>query len=311
MQFNKLRLLHPDMPPVTTGTIAVLDFGSSAANLTVYDVSRYQHGYYRIIGKTKVDTAAGTARAVDGDFSLGAEVRQVLDEAVEHLLKTLEEYQPQHVVATATSVFRDAQDGPAWCNEQLEKRGWLINLIDGHAEAKLSAIGALSNMTHCTQGVVIDQGGGSLEIYNIATGACASYPFGVWSLMKLADGSAARAAKLMEETFRRDLPWLADTPGDLVTVGRAMRLIGNMMLGDDTRDKFTSCQKMLVAAGDIATGKIDPAYLKDNPGYETRLPYRGAVLQAVLNASQLERVRFADYALREGIFLTQTGREPC
>lgn len=90
-----------------------------------------------------------------------------------------------------------------------------------------------------------------------------------------------------------------------------MRLVGKMLLGEDMRDKAAGREAVLVQAAELLAGKIDPECLKQNPGYETRLPYRGALLQAVLNASGMERVRFADYALREGVFLTQTGREKC
>lgn len=304
--FNKLRLLHPDVAPVTDGVFGVMDIGSSAINLTIYDVAQSQGGRYEILDKTKVDTAAGGARKNGGAFHLGEEVTATLDAACTVMAEMLRQYKPQQVVATATSVFRDAQDGPAWCEAQFKKRGWLINLIDGDLEARLSAIGALSNMD-CTEGVVIDQGGGSLEIYDVTSGRCASFPFGVLSLMNVAEGSPLRATVMMEEALRQ-VPWLAETSGDLVVIGRAMRLLGKMLLGEDTSGKTVSRETMLALAVDLLTGRMDPEQVKMYPGYETRLPYRGAVVQAMLKVAPLERVRFADYALREGVFLTQTGQ---
>lgn len=307
MQFSKLRLLHPDVAPVTSGILAVMDFGSSAINLTIYDVAKSRYGIYDILDKTKIDTAAGAARTVDGQFYLGDDTIAVLDSAAQSMAEMLEKHQPQQVVATATSVFRDALDGPTWCAQQYAKRGWLINLIDGDTEAHLSALGALSNMD-CPRGLVIDQGGGSLEVYDIATGRCASFPFGVHSLMKLAERSPLRAAQLVEESLK-ELHWLAEVNGDLVTVGRAMRTIGKMLLGDEVQQKSVARDTVLAMATDLLTGRVDSACLKAYPGYETRLPYRGAVLQAVLKLSSLQQVRFADFALREGVFLTQTAME--
>lgn len=309
-QFNKLRLLHPDVAPITGGVMGVMDIGSSAINLTIYDVSKSQGGAYEILDKAKVDTAAGSARKNGGAFSLGDDIKGKLDEACDAMAEMLKQYQPQQVVATATSVFRDAEDGPAWCEAQFRNRGWLINLIDGDMEARLSAIGALSNMD-CTQGVVIDQGGGSLEIYDVATGRCGSFPFGVLSLMNLAEGSSLRAALMVEEELRRALPWLPEAKGDLVVVGRAMRLLGRMLLGEETTGRRVSRDSMLALAVDLLTGRMDAGQVKQYPGYETRLPYRGAVVQAVLKLAPLEKVRFADFALREGVFLTQTGQEKC
>lgn len=286
--------------------MGVMDFGSSAINLTVYDVSKCGDGHYEILEKTKVDTLAGKARSAEGSFSLGHEVRATLDEAVDSLIATLKNHKPDHVVATATSVFRDAEDGAEWCAAQLQKHGCLINLIDGDMEAKLSAFGALSTMT-CDAGLVIDQGGGSLEIYNVATGQCLSYPFGVLSLMQLAEGSPLRAAQIVEEELRK-IDWLQEVRGDLVVVGRAMRLLGKLLLGDDTRGKNVSRMTMQAVAVDLLTGRLDAAQIKMYPGYQDRLPYRGSVLQGVLNVCPLEKIKFADYALREGVFLTQTGR---
>jgi len=305
MQFSKLRLLHPDVAPVTCGVIAVMDFGSSAINLTIYDVDQSQHGAYKILDKTKIDTAAGAARTADGQFYLGQDVIAVLEDAAQSMAEMLTQYSPDYVVATATSVFRDALDGPKWCEEQYQKRGWLINLIDGETEARLSALGALSNID-CTSGLVIDQGGGSLEVYDISSGRSASFPFGVYSLMKLAEGSPLRATQMVEEALQQ-LGWVAEVDGDLVTVGRAMRTIGKMLVGEETQQKTVSRDAMMAMATDLTTGRVDAGCLKAYPGYETRLPYRGAVLQAVLKVSPLQRIRFADFALREGVLLTQTG----
>jgi exopolyphosphatase/pppGpp-phosphohydrolase len=126
--------------------------------------------------------------------------------------------------------------------------------------------------------------------------------------MNVAEGSPLRATLMVEETLRQNLAWLAETRGDLVVIGRAMRLLGKMLLGDDTSGKTVGRESMLALAVDLLTGRMAPEQVKQYPGYETRLPYRGAVVQAMLKVAPLERVRFADYALREGVFLTQTGQ---
>lgn len=308
MLSSPLRLLHPEVPAVTTGLLAVLDIGSHSMNLTVYDVSASAKGSFSIVMKHKIDTAAGAVRTPTGPFSLGKTLRKTLNDAAATLHTLLNEYQPVQVVAMATSVFRDAQDGPAWCAAQKSQHGWLINLIDGTTEATLSALGALSNQPDCHQGVVLDQGGGSMELYNVATGQCTSDTFGVYSLMKSSGDSPLHAAQKVEAALRHKSPWLADTTGDLLLVGRSMRLIGGTLLGEHTRHKTLGRDVMLVLAADLIAGRIPPALLQLYPGYEMRLPYRGAVLQAVLNASALSQVRWADFALREGVFLTQTGK---
>jgi exopolyphosphatase/guanosine-5'-triphosphate,3'-diphosphate pyrophosphatase len=69
----------------------------------------------------------------------------------------------------ATAAVREAEDGPAFQAEVLEKTGLRLHVIDGAEEARLSAQGVLLGWPDA-KGIVCDIGGNSMELARIGGG---------------------------------------------------------------------------------------------------------------------------------------------
>lgn len=138
--------------------VAVLDIGSNAVRLVVYD------------GMNRVPVKIHNERNI---CSLGRDLGKtgrLSPEGVEKALQSIGRFAAliaamkiKKTVAVATAALRDAADGPDFIQTVHQNYGLKIQVIDGEEEARLSAIGVMMNGLG-TRGVIGDFGGGSLEL---------------------------------------------------------------------------------------------------------------------------------------------------
>src|SRR6185312_12286359 len=141
----------------------------------------------------------------------------------------------ESVDAVATSAIRDAPNGAAFVARAHAETGLPIRVLSGEQEALYSYVAA-ANSTSMTDGIVLDLGGGSLELVEVRerrAHAIASWPLGAVRATERylpnppTPGSvkAGAIAKLRERTLRalEDAPWVAAARG---ADGAPPRLVG-------------------------------------------------------------------------------------
>lgn len=108
-------------------------------------------------------------RGVDKDKNLSsASQGRVLDVLKSYHNYLSEEYPDliNHVIVTATSAVRDANNRDSFLNKIKELTGWTVRVLSGSEEAETTFLGALSVLVYDSdiQNIILDIGGGSTEV---------------------------------------------------------------------------------------------------------------------------------------------------
>jgi exopolyphosphatase/guanosine-5'-triphosphate,3'-diphosphate pyrophosphatase len=307
-------------------TRAVIDLGSNSFRLVVFTTG--EGGWWR-----RTDELSDMVR-IAGDLTADG----CLSEArMAHALETLRVFAAfcstsgiavGEVDAVATSAIRDAPNGGAFVERAHAETGLPIRVLSGEQEALYSYVAAV-NSTALVDGVVLDLGGGSLELVQVRdrrAGAIASWPLGAVRATErwLPDVDPARPvsgkaiAKLHARTLRAlstDAPWVAEAGADgarLVGLGGSVR---NLALAAVRRAELPleSAQGFLLTR-DALDALVDELAARA-PDERERMPgiKRGrgevilaaaVVLRAVLECSGAEGIEATEAGLREGIFLS-------
>jgi exopolyphosphatase / guanosine-5'-triphosphate,3'-diphosphate pyrophosphatase len=304
---------------------AVIDLGSNSFRLVVFTTG--ESGWWR-----RTDELSDMVR-IGGDLTSEG----CLSEArMAHALETLRVFAAfcstsgialSEVDAVATSAIRDAPNGAAFVERAQGETGLPIRVLSGEQEALYSYVAAV-NSTALRDGVVLDLGGGSLELVQVRSrraGAIASWPLGAVRATERWLPNTGRAgrveakpiAKLHARTLRAlaDAPWVADAGA------AGARLVG---LGGSVRSLAAAAARraelpLESVQGFLLTGGVLDALVEElaarAPEERERVPgiKRGrgevilaaaVVLRAVLEASGADGIEVTEAGLREGIFLS-------
>lgn len=305
---------------------AVIDLGSNSFRLVVFTTG--DGGWWKRTDELSDIVRIGGDLEPDGALS---------ERRMAHALETLRVFaafcatsglRGDAIEAVATSAIRDAPNGPAFVERAQRATGLSIRVLSGEEEARCSYVAAV-NSTSLTDGIVLDLGGGSLELVAVRerrAEAVASWPLGAVRATDRyipGDGPAKPAAveKLRSRTLRalEDAPWVAG--GDGVAAAAERRLIG---LGGSVRNLAAAAIReaelpLDSVQGFVLTPDALGALVEELAGRTAeerdRMPgiKRGrgevilaaaVVLQAVLEATGAPGIEVTAAGLREGIFLT-------
>lgn len=304
---QKLCYLYPEIKPhqQPSGRLAVIDIGSSMVRLVVYDNGNYPHLFLNhkvwcLLGKHKGK----------GTFVLEEERMARAESAIEWFLWVCEQSNVSSVLAVASSAVREAQNGMEFVERVKKRHNLHVEIIDGETEARLSAKGALASIPDA-EGVVVDLGGGSLDLCESNDGDYVSLPLGVLSLQNLSGNDPFKAEEIMREALSK-VDWMKkDGHKDLVAVGSGMRSIANLHMAEmaypmrilhdyrmDRDEAIEFCTRFM-------KGEISRKLTGMTREWREVLPYRAAALVALLKETKAQRVRFATFGLREGVLFSQ------
>lgn len=300
---------------------AVIDLGSNSFRLVVFGTG--EGGWWRRTDELTEMVRIGGELEPDGALSAPR---------MAHALETLRVFaafcatsgiHPDQVETVATSAIRDAPNGPEFVERARKATGLPIRVLSQAEEARYCYIAAV-NSTSLSDGVVLDLGGGSLELVEVRDrqpGAIASWPLGAVRATErfLPDDGPAKAAaleKLRARTLRalEDAPWLA-------VAGGHERLVG---LGGSVRNLAAAAVRAAELPLESVQGFVLGAAALDalvdelagrTPDERERVPgiKRGrgevilaaaVVLRAALEASGAPGIEVTEAGLREGIFLS-------
>lgn len=162
--------------------LAIIDLGSNTCRLVIFAIS--PDGAFRL-----TDQVSETVRI--GENMLGSGMLQ--PEPVRRAQQLLKMYaglcsanRIDHVIATATSAVRDAQNGAEFVEHVEQESGLSLQILSGDAEAFYGYVGAMNGFA-IEEALIADLGGGSLELTQVEKRlpvSVASLPLGA---VRLAD----------------------------------------------------------------------------------------------------------------------------
>src|SRR5204863_3962124 len=158
-----------NLPPSVRA--AVVDIGTNTTRVLIADV---EDGHVE-----ELDRRTTVTRLGEGVDSTG----RLADAAIERVTNVLDDYkqaidelEPEHAIALATSATRDAENGADFRELLNDRYGFDVQIIPGEEEARLTFLGATAEREPgAGPVVVIDIGGGSTEFVVGDAGADPSF----------------------------------------------------------------------------------------------------------------------------------------
>jgi len=294
--------------------VAVLDIGSNSVRLVVFDGA----GRAPIpIFNERVFAGLGRGLSATGRLS---------PEGMEHALDNVARFAAiaramgvGRLDAVATAAVRDASDGGLFVAEVERRTGLRIAVLSGEDEARLSALGVLSDAPEA-DGAMGDLGGASLELVSLKDGAPgrhATLPLGPLRLLDVARADVDKSAGVVDRELGK-VTWLGELAGrSFYAVGGAWRGLARVHMTqtgsplrviDHYSVKRARLEPMLALIAKMSRRSLDR--LPDLPRRRVEtLPAAAVILAAVLKHGRPKRVIFSACGLREGIVYSQLPAE--
>ena len=304
--------------PAPGHTAAAVDLGSNSFHMIV--MRALPSGELRVIDKIKhrVRLAAG----LDDEGRLDADAQERALESLQMMGQRIQSLHADLVRAVGTNTLRKASNALPFLVRASGALGHRIDVISGREEARLIYQGVSHDLSPDDRLLVVDIGGGSTELIigedreplsldSLYMG-CVSwsmrfFPEGRVSRRRFADARTAARLQLQSAARRyRDLGWgrALGSSGTVRAIERVLRENGLEY------DGITATGMQRLADLLAASKRMDRARLSGLS--DTRrpvLPGGLAILQAVFEALEIERMDASDNALREGVILDLLGRE--
>lgn len=295
----------------------MIDLGSNSFRLVVFSAA---DGWW-----TRTDEiylAVRVGEGLDATGELGAEPMQRAVEAAEvfaHFCAATgigrHEIEP-----VATSAIRDASNRTAFLRRVRSETGLRVRVLSPEEEANYGYLAAV-NSTTIADGVVLDLGGGSLQLIEVKSrhpGRSGSWPLGAVRMTEhfLPDpGEAPKKARKalrahVTQTLEDGAPWLARSGRRLVGIGGTIRNLaaatqaeaGHPSLGVQGFEiRRTQLDALVARLADLpASERSSIKGIKD--GRADVILAGAIVVQAVLQAGDFDAIEVTEAGLREGVF---------
>jgi exopolyphosphatase/guanosine-5'-triphosphate,3'-diphosphate pyrophosphatase len=308
--------------------VAVVDLGSNSWRLVVFTYAGPdQPPWWKLTDELYETVRIGAGLAASGRLSYEAIGRGLETLGVFARFCRANHLAPEDVHVVATSAIRDAANGAQFLADAESATGLAIETLSAVDEARFGYVAAV-NTTTLTDGVVLDIGGGSMQLIRVqdrlATDT-ASFPLGAVRLTEqflAGDGPAkkkelSRLRDYVTESLS-GLDWLASAGTRMVGVGGAVRNLaaaaqaaaGSLDLGVQG---FVITPKVLSGlTAELASMTV--AQRGEMPGIK---PGRGdiilaaaVVLDTVVALGGFDGIEATEAGLREGVFFARTLLDP-
>jgi exopolyphosphatase/guanosine-5'-triphosphate,3'-diphosphate pyrophosphatase len=316
--------------------LAVLDLGSNTFHLLLAQVGPY--GSIAKLGSVRRTLRLGAEVPVGGVIAHSQWQRAM--EAIDAILSEARPFECR-MLGVATSVFREAANGRAFIDAVRMRFGVPVELLTGTEEARLSYLGAMSELPEAAGPVaVVDVGGGSIQLSAGEGERCllaASLPFGVLRLCEAAaarTGDARQAAGVIAEILRHEAKGAADAiaalrPASLVFASGTARAIASLPLLD-AYERMPSFRRAASPDGPVLPARVTRAALAGlgsalmgldadtlsglgvGADRHATVGPGAIVLQTLMELLGIEEATIATRALREGVIVRalSAAREP-
>jgi exopolyphosphatase/guanosine-5'-triphosphate,3'-diphosphate pyrophosphatase len=295
----------------------VIDLGSNSFRLVVYDsdAGRYWHHSDEIYDGVRIGAGLGETGVLAPDrIELALEVVDVYA----HFCAA-SGIPARNVHAVATSAIRDAANGREFVERVRKLTKLDVRILSEDEEAYYAYLAAI-NTTALRDGVVLDLGGGSLQLVHVGARralARASWPLGTVRSTErfLARGSSGKQRAALRDHVLAELAratWLERAGGRLVGMGGTVRNLASAAatvperagIGVHgfllTRPALDELIARLVRADDAARAQM-PGIKAERAGVILAGAIVIATVMDALGAAELE---VTEAGLREGVFFS-------
>ncbi len=303
--------------PATPTELAALDLGSNSFHLLVV-----QAGNGRLQVVDKIKEMVRLAEGLDADDNLTDAVAQRALACLERFGQRLRELPDENVRIVATNTLRRANNAGDFLQRAETALGHAVEIISGREEARLIYLG----VSHALEDqherrLVVDIGGGSTELivgrrfeaemmeslYMGCVGLSRTY-FADGKLRNAAFEAAVNHARQELEPVRRayrEHGWDAavGASGTILAAQEILNHLGRDQ-GGITDNGLEQIRRLLVQAKHIDKLSIPGLPAERAPVFAGGL----AILQAIFEALDVERMQATSGALREGVIYDLLGR---
>jgi exopolyphosphatase/guanosine-5'-triphosphate,3'-diphosphate pyrophosphatase len=305
--------------------VAVVDLGSNSWRLVVFT---YVPGeWWKLTDELYETVRIGEGLAATGRLNEKAIARglETLDVFARFCRANHLDAQDVHVVAT--SAIRDAVNGEQFLIDAQAQSGLTIEILSAQDEARFGYVAAVNTST-LTDGVVLDIGGGSMQLTHVAgrqAQQMASFPLGAVRITEEflpGDGPAkkkelARLRDHVRDTLS-ELDWLSSSGTRMVGIGGAVRNLaaaaqdaqGSLDLGVQgfvITPQILSEQVTDLAGLTVAQRANVPGI---KPGRGDIILAAAVVLETVVALGGFDGIEATEAGLREGVFFARTLLDP-
>jgi exopolyphosphatase/guanosine-5'-triphosphate,3'-diphosphate pyrophosphatase len=286
------------------GRIAVIDIGSNSLRLVVYD--RLGRSPLALFNEKVL---CGLGRGLERSRRLNPDAIGPALENLQRFVALARAVGVARLDIIATAAVRDASDGREFVAEATRRCGVPVDILDGAAEGRLSALGVVAGIPQA-DGVVGDLGGGSVELIPVDLGQVgdgATLPLGPLRLAEYADDE--KRLRDVVDTHIASVPWLRRYRGrSFYLVGGAWRALARIHM-DQVHYPLHIIQNYVVPRGEAEhifrfIGRLSRKSLEKVAAVSKKrieaVPLAAYVLSRMVDAIQPERLVFSAYGLREG-----------
>ncbi|MGZ4167317.1 MAG: Ppx/GppA phosphatase family protein [Solirubrobacteraceae bacterium] len=307
--------------------VAVVDLGSNSWRLVVFTYSAPPDAWWKLTDELYETVRIGAGLAATGKLSYEAIGRGLETLGVFARFCRANHLDADDIHVVATSAIRDAANGEQFLADAQAATGLTIETLSAEEEARYGYVAAVNTST-LTDGVVLDIGGGSMQLTHVADRLAqesASFPLGAVRVTEQflpGDGPAkkkeiSRLRDHVAETLS-GLDWLASSGKRMVGIGGAVRnLAAAAQAADGSLDLgvqgFLITPKMLTGlANELASMSVDERGLVPGikPGRGDIILASAVVLDTVVSLGGFAGIEATEAGLREGVFFARTLLDP-
>ena len=299
--------------------LAAIDIGTNSVHMIVVRVR--PDFSFEIVDREKEMVRLG-AGGLDGK-QLTPEAMNAALQALSKFARLAQSHQVDEVLAVATSATREAENGGAFLRAIERKTGIRARLITGTEEARLIHLAAVYGVDTPKPAVVIDIGGGSVEI-TLGSGRevefARSFKIGVIRLTErfvdsdpISSRDERKMAKFIGEHVDRYIEHIVEkgfdrvigTSGTILSLGIVATAIDRGTVPQEVRNLRVPAKSLRRLRKD--TVEMDLEERMHLPGLDPRradLMVAGTVLlDTLLKRLEADEITLCDLALREGVLL--------
>ena len=298
--------------------LAAIDMGSNSFHLAI---ARVDHGEVKKVASMseKVQLAAG----LDENKNLTEAAQQRGLACLARFVGRLSSVQSNRLRIVATNALRQAKNGHEFIQKAAEILPKPIEIIAGREEARLIYLGVSHTMANSGRRLVIDIGGGSTELIigeEFEPIHTESVQMGCVAFTKAYFAEGEISAKAFDKALtaaRKEMSGLVNTyksagwdtvVGSSGTIKACRQIAVNMGWSDDqenlTREGLDKLKDKLLKYKHVAEIEFDG--LKEDR--RAVLPAGVAILYAVFELLNIDKLVYSDGALREGVMYDLLGR---
>src|SRR5580704_5914547 len=305
--------------------IAAIDIGTNSLHMIVANVRPDLS--FEVIDREKEMVRLG-AGGLDGR-ALTPEAMHAALQVLSKFRRLAESHRVDEIVAVATSATREAENGGPFLRAVTDRTGIRPRVISGTEEARLIHLAAAYAVSvPGDTAVVIDIGGGSVEITRGAGGAVElgrSFKLGVIRLTerfvksdplaprderKLLRHINAEAGEYLDKIARAGFDHVIGTSGTILSLGTVVSAALVHPAHASLRNRRVSAKHLRRVRKQLVSLSVEQRLRV--PGLDPRradLAAAGAVLlDAILQRLRADEITLCDFSLREGLILDYIAR---